>query len=67
MMMGHHAAPSRPRKPTETARFVLLVDRQVKRGFDERDAAEREAQKILSRFPHLNVTVEDREGMPQRA
>lgn len=66
-MMGHHAAPSRPRKPIETARFVLLVDRQVKRGFDERDAAEREAQKILSRFPHLNVAVEDREGMPQRA
>lgn len=67
MVMGHRTAPSQPRKPLEIARFVLLVDRQAKRGFDEREAAEREAQKISSRFPHLHVTIEDRAAIPQRA
>jgi hypothetical protein len=65
-MAGIQMAPYRQRKPLETARFVLLVDRQAKCSFDERDDAEREAQKISSRFPHLHVTIEDSEAVVQR-
>lgn len=67
MAMESPMAPSRPRKQIETARFVLAVDRQVKRSFDDRDAAEREAQRIRTRFPHLRVTVEDRGPLQKRA
>jgi len=49
------------RKPPETGRYVLLVDSQAKRSFDSWDAAEAEAKRILDRFPHLHVGVEDRE------
>jgi hypothetical protein len=55
-------ARSRAGTPIETMRYALLVDHQVKRDFDERDAAEQEARRIRSRFPHLRVTVEDREA-----
>ena len=55
------------RKPLESGRYVLLVDRQAKRSFDRRDAAEIEAQQIRSRFPHLRVTVEDNGPVPTRA
>jgi hypothetical protein len=68
MNMPHHvSAPSRPDTPPETARYVLLVDRQAKRSFDQREAAEQEAQRIRSRFPHLRVTVEDHGPIPKRA
>jgi hypothetical protein len=53
-------AHSHLRKSLETARYALLVDRQLKRAFEEKDAAEQEAGRIRSRFPHLHVTVEDR-------
>ena len=49
------------RKPPETGRYVLLVDSQAKRSFDSWDDAEAEAKRILDRFPHLHVGVEDRE------
>lgn len=68
MNMRHHGpAPSHARKPPETARYVPLVDRQAKRSFDQKEAAEQEAQRILSRFPHLHITVEDREAALKRA
>ena len=53
-------------KPSETARYALFVDRQLKRNFAERDTAEREARRIRSRFPHLHVTVEDQGPAAQR-
>jgi hypothetical protein len=64
---GIHDKPRLGRKPPETGRYVLLVDRQAKRSFELRDAAESEAQQIRSRFPHLRVTVEDNGPVPKRA
>jgi hypothetical protein len=43
-------------------RYVVLVDHQPKRGFESREDAEQEARRILERFPHLNVTVENEES-----
>ena len=40
-------------------RFILTVDHQPKRGFEAREAAEDEARRILARYPHLDVRVED--------
>ncbi len=50
------------RKPSETGRYVLLVDRQAKRSFNDRQDAEAEAKRILDRFPHLHVGIEDQES-----
>ena len=55
------------RGPTENARYILLVDRQAKRGFDAREEAEAEARRILERFPNLNVRVEDSEDRTKLA
>jgi hypothetical protein len=60
-MRTDNQASARSRGPVETGRYVLLVDRQAKGSFDDRDAAEAEAKRILERFPHLRVGVEDRE------
>ena len=62
----HHASLKR-RGPTESARYILLVDRQAKRGFDAREEAEAEARRILERFPNLNVRIEDSEDRAKRA
>jgi hypothetical protein len=58
----NRTAPSRASDSPETMRYALLVDHQLKRDFEQRDAAEQEARRIRSRFPHLRVTVEDREA-----
>jgi hypothetical protein len=47
---------------TTEPRYVVLVDHQPKRGFESREDAEQEARRILERFPHLNVTVENEES-----
>jgi len=44
-------------------RYVVLVDHQPKRGFESREDAEQEARRILERFPHLNVTVENEDSL----
>jgi len=48
---------------TEKPRYVVLVDHQAKRGFESREGAEQEARRILERFPHLNVTIENGESL----
>jgi hypothetical protein len=60
-MRAARQAPPTRRKPPESGRFLLLVDRQVKASFDDRGAAEAEAKRILDQFPHLYVNVEDGE------
>lgn len=52
-------APAARRKPLEYGRYLLLVDRQVKASFDDRDVAEAEGNRIREGFPHLDVSVED--------
>jgi hypothetical protein len=60
----HHVVTPRPQgEATEPTRFVVFVDHQPKRGFDSREDAEQEARRILERFPHLNVTVENAESL----
>lgn len=49
---------------TDAARYVLLVDHQPKRSFERRERAEEEARRILENYPHLRVTVADRETAP---
>ncbi|MGO9388746.1 hypothetical protein [Rhodoblastus sp.] len=60
-MRAANQTSAKNRKPPETGRYVLLVDAQAKRSFDSWDAAAAEAKRILDRFPHLHVGVEDRE------
>jgi hypothetical protein len=55
--------PRPPGESTEPQRFVVLVDRQPKRRFDSREDAEQEAGRILERFPHLNVTIENADSL----
>lgn len=59
-------AKAHRREPSETARYALFIDHQLKRNFAERDTAEREARRIRSRFPHLHVAVEDQGPAAQR-
>jgi len=55
--------PPEQGEATEPPRYVVLVDHQAKRGFDSREHAEQEARRILERFPHLNVTVENGDSL----
>jgi hypothetical protein len=48
---------------TTEPRYVVLVDHQPKRDFERRQDAEQEARRILERFPHLNVTVENEDTL----
>jgi hypothetical protein len=58
-MRAADQASATRRKPAEPGRYLLLVDRQVKASYDDRDRAESEARRILGQFPHLHVNVED--------
>jgi hypothetical protein len=44
---------------TEPPRYVVVVDHQPKKDFASREDADEEARRILERFPHLNVTIEN--------
>jgi hypothetical protein len=55
--------PRQQGEATEQPRFVVLVDHQPKRGFELREDADQEARRILERFPHLNVTVENADSL----
>lgn len=46
-------------KRAQMARFVVSVDHQPKSSFDTREAAEKEARRILKAFPILAVHVTD--------
>ncbi len=62
--MKHQAVtPPMQGEPTEPPRYVVLVDHQAKRGFKLREDAEQEARRILERFPHLNVTIENGDSL----
>ena len=62
--MKHHAlTPPEQGEATEPPRYVVLVDHQPKRGYDLREDAEQEARRIIERFPHLNVTIENGENL----
>ena len=64
--MKHQAVtPPMQGEPTTEPRFVVLVDHQPKRGFESRQDAEQEARRILERFPHLNVTIENGDSRPK--
>jgi hypothetical protein len=68
--MRFHDQPPPVRRnapPKEAARYVLVVDRQPKRGFDHREAAEAEASRLLDRFPFLKVCVEENEEAAERS
>ncbi len=60
-------APARRQTPKEAARYILVVDHQPKRGFDNREEAEAEASRILDRFPCLKVCVEENEDKAARS
>ncbi len=66
-MTRYEEIPKRPRARPEPERFVLIVDHQSKRGFELREAAEVEARRILERYPHLDVRIEDAESDPPGA
>jgi hypothetical protein len=48
-------------KRAQMARYVVSVDHQPKSSFDTREAAEKEARRILEAFPMLTVHVNDAE------
>ncbi len=48
-------------KRVQMARYVVYVDHQAKSSFDTQEAAEKEAKRILTAFPILNIRVADSE------
>jgi hypothetical protein len=48
-------------KRAQMARYVVSVDHQPKSSFDTREAADKEASRILQAFPILAVQVTDAE------
>jgi hypothetical protein len=48
-------------KRSQMARYVVSVDQQPKSSFDTREAADKEARRILEAFPILAVQVTDAE------
>jgi len=63
-------AESRPqatqKRPTEE-RFLVKVDGQPKRSFDDKDAATRFGAEIKKKYPIVVVTISDtREGATER-
>lgn len=61
--MKHQAVTPPMQGETEPPRYVVMVDHQAKRGFQSREDAEQEARRILERFPHLNVTIENGDSL----
>ena len=61
-MTRYEEMPKRPRARPAPERFILTVDHQPKRGFERRETAENEARRILERYPHLDVRIEDYES-----
>ncbi len=65
MPVGNNGTPParKPIKPALSEPFHVAVDRQLKSGHENYEAAERAALKIKSRYPQLLVTIFDaREG-----
>lgn len=54
--------PRQLSKRAQTARFVVSVDHQAKRSFDNLKDAQIEAKRIANAFPILNVEVDDMEN-----
>jgi hypothetical protein len=63
---AERGAPVTQARPTEQ-RFVLKVDGQTKRSFEEKDTALRLGAEIKSKYPVVVVTVTDsRDGSTER-
>lgn len=54
--------PRQLSKRAQTARFVVSLDHQAKRSFDNLKDAQIEAKRIADAFPMLNVEVNDMEN-----
>jgi hypothetical protein len=51
--------PRQLARRAKTARFVVSVDHHAKSSFDNREDAEKEAQRIMGAFPKLSASVTD--------
>ena len=60
-MSGEQKPQRQLAKRALQARYAVVVDGQTKSSFDTREAAEKEAQRILAGFPVLTVVVADAE------
>jgi hypothetical protein len=61
IMPNDQQSRRQPAKRAQTARYVVSVDHQPKSSFDTREAADKEARRILEAFPILAVHVTDAE------
>jgi hypothetical protein len=62
------AEDERPKQgQPKTERYLLQIDRQSKRSFATKEAAESAAKEVKSRFPALQVSVYDTESGSRKA
>jgi hypothetical protein len=61
-MANEQQPPRQLAKRAQMARYTVSVDGQLKSSYDQREAAEAEAKRILTKFPILTVTVADSEN-----
>ena len=59
-MSSQDVRPTNPAPYTRGERYVVSVDRQAKSSFADAADAQKEADRIASRFPNVIVDVADR-------